>query len=53
MEDELGYWVACLIDFEQALEGEMQMESPNDNTLRFLKYEITSCEQKIEELKNV
>jgi hypothetical protein len=53
MEDELGYWLSCLIEFEQALEGELEMEAPNDETIKLLKFEIMACEEKIDEINNV
>lgn len=43
MEETKGYWESKLAEFEEAIELEMQMENPNNDMLKLLKFEKEEC----------
>lgn len=52
MEETLEYWEKCLLEFEQALQDEIENDITEDSMYRLLKKEIESCKLKINELNN-
>ena len=43
MEETREYWEQKLAEFEEAIQSEMEMDSPNDSMLKLLKFEREEC----------